>query len=128
MVLKKAKVCNLKIMMVVVVVVAAIMMIMMIVVVMVIMMMLMMVVVIMMMLMMMKLLMLMMMASLVLVMIRFLYPAFAKLSTCNLSYSFFIQDAFNEVVGYFGENPKTLPPSAFFALFHRFSVAFKVPL
>nr|XP_054767781.1 formin-like protein 3 isoform X3 [Lytechinus pictus] len=35
------------------------------------------------------------------------------------------KDAFNEVVGYFGENPKTLPPSAFFALFHRFSVAFK---
>lgn len=35
------------------------------------------------------------------------------------------KDAFSEVVGYFGENPRTLPPSVFFALFHRFSTAVK---
>lgn len=36
------------------------------------------------------------------------------------------QDAFDDVVKYFGENPKTTPPSVFFPVFVRFVKAYKV--
>lgn len=35
------------------------------------------------------------------------------------------QDAFDDVVKYFGENPKTTPPSVFFPVFVRFVKAYK---
>ncbi len=35
------------------------------------------------------------------------------------------QEAYNDAVGYYGENPKQCPPSTFFALFHRFVIAYK---
>lgn len=38
----------------------------------------------------------------------------------------FSQDAFDDVVKYFGENPKTTPPSVFFPVFVRFVKAYKV--
>lgn len=38
----------------------------------------------------------------------------------------FPQDAFDDVVKYFGENPKTTPPSVFFPVFVRFVKAYKV--
>lgn len=37
-----------------------------------------------------------------------------------------LQDAFDDVVKYFGENPKTTPPSVFFPVFVRFVKAYKV--
>ncbi|OCT61067.1 hypothetical protein XELAEV_18047096mg [Xenopus laevis] len=36
------------------------------------------------------------------------------------------QDAFDDVVKYFGENPKTTPPSVFFPVFVRFVKAYKI--
>lgn len=40
----------------------------------------------------------------------------------------FIQDAFDEAVKYFGESPKTMPPSVFFPVFVRFVKAYRVSL
>lgn len=40
----------------------------------------------------------------------------------------FTQDAFDEVVKYFGESPKTMPPSVFFPVFVRFVKAYRVSL
>ncbi|KFO90360.1 Formin-like 3, partial [Buceros rhinoceros silvestris] len=37
----------------------------------------------------------------------------------------FLQDAFDDAVKYFGENPKTTPPSVFFPVFVRFVKAYK---
>ena len=36
------------------------------------------------------------------------------------------QEAFNNVVNYFGESSKTTPPSVFFPVFVRFIKAYKV--
>uniref|UniRef100_A0A8C3P037 Uncharacterized protein n=1 Tax=Cyanoderma ruficeps TaxID=181631 RepID=A0A8C3P037_9PASS len=36
-----------------------------------------------------------------------------------------LQDAFDDAVKYFGENPKTTPPSVFFPVFVRFVKAYK---
>lgn len=38
----------------------------------------------------------------------------------------FFQEAYESVVEYFGENPKTTSPSMFFSLFSRFTKAYKV--
>uniref|UniRef100_A0AAR2KI68 Formin-like 1a n=1 Tax=Pygocentrus nattereri TaxID=42514 RepID=A0AAR2KI68_PYGNA len=38
------------------------------------------------------------------------------------------QEAYESVVTYFGENPKTTPPSVFFPIFIRFIKAYKVPV
>lgn len=37
-----------------------------------------------------------------------------------------LQEAYDSVVEYFGENPKTTSPSMFFTLFSRFVKAYKV--
>lgn len=37
-----------------------------------------------------------------------------------------LQEAYESVVEYFGENPKTTSPSMFFSLFSRFTKAYKV--
>lgn len=37
-----------------------------------------------------------------------------------------VQETFNTVVMYFGESPKTTPPSVFFPVFVRFVKAYKV--
>lgn len=37
-----------------------------------------------------------------------------------------MQEAYESVVEYFGENPKTTSPSMFFSLFSRFTKAYKV--
>lgn len=37
-----------------------------------------------------------------------------------------LQEAYESVVEYFGENPKTTSPSVFFPLFSRFTKAYKV--
>lgn len=39
-----------------------------------------------------------------------------------------LQEAYESVVEYFGENPKTTSPSMFFSLFSRFTKAYKVPV
>jgi len=41
---------------------------------------------------------------------------------CSVCY----QEVYAGVVEYYGENPRTLPPTTFFSLFVRFSKAFKV--
>lgn len=47
-------------------------------------------------------------------------------NTCYAVNLCFLQDAFDDAVKYFGENPKTTPPSVFFPVFVRFVKAYKV--
>lgn len=44
----------------------------------------------------------------------------------SISHCIHLQEAFNNVVNYFGESPKTTPPSVFFPVFVRFIRAYKV--